>query len=205
MRSCHGSPAAVICIRQRVLPRSRTQTGSLWEASAEIDGKSYSAVSRHGAPQALARVLIAAGVEDQPAEVRSEVCVFDSGAEIRTVLLRGCIRYRSFHTMGKTTFAESATAPLRRTRFEEQPEGLFLRSGEGENAFHRPPDDIVAVPGSVTPKITVGTEERPCATCGRIFRPWRPQAAYCSQPCRQRAYRQRTAHAAGMPVEETTL
>ena len=71
----------MIQIGQRPVPRSRTQTGSPWEASTEIDGKTCSATSRHGGPQALARVLIAAGNADQPVEVRSEVCVFDNGAE----------------------------------------------------------------------------------------------------------------------------
>ena len=61
---------AVIQIRQRLVPRSRTSTGSLWQAETEIDGKTYSATSRHGAPQALARVLIDAGIPDQPVEVR---------------------------------------------------------------------------------------------------------------------------------------
>src|SRR6516162_2878763 len=75
--------ARMICVRQRVVPRSRTHTGSLWEASTEIDGKLYSAASRHGAPHALARALVAAGIPDQPVEVRSEVCVSDNGAEIR--------------------------------------------------------------------------------------------------------------------------
>jgi hypothetical protein len=118
--------------------------------------------------------------------------------------LAGTMTYRSFHAAAKSTYSEG-NQPLRRVRHKEQPEGLFLRSGEDENASRRPLDDIVAIPGSVTPKITAGTEERPCATCGRFFRLWRPQAAYCSPPCRQKAYRQRMASATGMPVEETTL
>ena len=85
----------MIRIRQRIVPRSRTHTGSLWEATAEADGNTYSAASRHGAPQALARELVAAGLADRPVEVRSEVCTFDNGTEIRTEEGAGCIRYRS--------------------------------------------------------------------------------------------------------------
>ena len=59
----------MIHLRQRIVPRSRTHTGALWEAATEFDGNVYSAASRHGAPQALARVLVAAGVPDQPVEV----------------------------------------------------------------------------------------------------------------------------------------
>jgi hypothetical protein len=41
-----------------------------------------------------------------------------------------------------------------------------------------------------------------CVSCGRRFRPTRSDAAYCSSPCRQRAYRARrvTVQAAGLSV-----
>jgi predicted nucleic acid-binding Zn ribbon protein len=32
---------------------------------------------------------------------------------------------------------------------------------------------------------------RPCAVCGTEFRPWRGDARYCSNACRQKAYRRR--------------
>jgi hypothetical protein len=70
----------VIVIRQ--VPRSRSGTGMLWETTAEIDGQTYSAASRHGAPQALARELVAAAIPDESVEVRSDVCISDNGAEI---------------------------------------------------------------------------------------------------------------------------
>jgi hypothetical protein len=115
---------AMILIHQRIVPRSRTGTGSLWEASTEIGGKTYSAASRHGAPQALARVLLAAGIPDQPVEVRSEICVFDDGKTIRTEELKGCIRYRSLHAMARYTFQEG-DRPLHRVSYTERPEGVF--------------------------------------------------------------------------------
>jgi hypothetical protein len=32
---------------------------------------------------------------------------------------------------------------------------------------------------------------RPCAECGEVFTPPRPNASYCSNGCRQKAYRRR--------------
>jgi hypothetical protein len=51
------------------------------------------------------------------------------------------------------------------------------------------------LPDSVTPKIVLGNgqgEFRECETCGRRFRPWRPQALHCSGARRQKAYRERS-------------
>jgi hypothetical protein len=175
----------MIKIRQRPIPRSRTQTGSLWEATAEIDGKSYFAVSRHGAPQALARVLVAAGIADQPVEVRSEVCVIDAGKEMRTEELRGCITYRSLHAMAKWTFTEGAATPLHRVRFQEQPEGVFSIEAPGQEMRFTPLDDLVVVPGPDPPK----TGRRRCVSCDGDFLPTRPWSRFCSSACRLRAHR----------------
>jgi hypothetical protein len=136
----------MIKIRQRPVPRSRTQTGSLWEATAEIDGKSYFGVSRHGAPQALARALVAAGIPDQPAEV----CISDNGAEIRTEQLQGCISYRSLHAMVEATF-EEGDRPLHRARFKERPQIAFpLQPCEQEMRFI-PSAGILPLPSSRKP------------------------------------------------------
>jgi hypothetical protein len=200
----------MIEIRQRPVPRSRTQTGSLWEASTEIDGKTYSATSRHGAPQALARVLLAVGVADMPVEVRSEVCVFDDGTEIRTEQLRGCIRYRSLHTMAKTT-SEEGDRPLHRARFKERPqnaapvqpgeqemrfkppagilgsaeqsEALAGDGGIGQKCVSSPPDDVT-VPVPTEPRQT-----RRCEGCDGDFLPARPWSRFCTPACRLRAHR----------------
>jgi hypothetical protein len=177
----------MIEIRQRIVPRSRTHTGSLWEAVTEIDGQPYSATSRHGAPQALARVLVAAGIADQPVEVRSEVCVFDNGAEIRTEQLRGCIRHRSLHAMAKWTYSEG-NQPLRRVRFQEQPEGVFSVQSSGQKCVSSPPDDVV----EVTPpdgRETQAPAPRRCDGCDSDFVPARPWSRFCSPACRLRAHR----------------
>ena len=134
----------MIHLRQRIVPRSRTHTGALWEAATEFDGNAYSAASRHGAPQALARVLVAAGVPDQPVEVHSEVCLFDDGRTIRTEELKGGIRCSSLHAMAGRTFNEG-DRPLHRTRYTAPPEGVSwsipkrprLSGVVGKNAFHR--------------------------------------------------------------------
>jgi hypothetical protein len=175
----------MIRIRQRIVPGSRTHTGSLWEAMTEIGGKTYSATSRHGAPQALARVLVAAGIADQPVEVRSEVCVLDAGKEMRTEELRGCITYRSLHAMAKWTFTEGAATPLHRVRFQEQPEGVFSIEASGQEMRFTPPDDLVVAPVSDPSK----KGRRRCVSCDVDFFPARPWSRFCSSACRLRAHR----------------
>jgi hypothetical protein len=60
----------VIVVRARPLEETRTpNSGCLWLAECEVDGKHYEARSRHGAANALARQLMAAGIADQPLEV----------------------------------------------------------------------------------------------------------------------------------------
>jgi hypothetical protein len=200
----------MIEIRQRPIPGSRSGTGSLWEASAEIDGKSYSAVNRHGAPQSLARALVAAGIPDQPVEVRSEVCISDSGAEIRTEQLQGCIRYQSLHTIAQTTF-EEGDRPLHRAQFKERPqiafplqpgaqemrfmtpagiltpadqfEALAADGGIGQKCVSSPPDDVT-VPLPTEPRQT-----RRCEGCDGDFLPARPWSRFCAPACRLRAHR----------------
>jgi hypothetical protein len=200
----------MIKIRQRPIPRSRTQTGSRWEASTEVDGKLYSAVSRHGAPQALARALVAAGIPDQPVEVRSEVCISDNGAEIRTEQLQGRISYRSLHAMAEATF-EEGDRPLHRARFKERPQIAFpLQPGAQEMRFMPPagiltpavqskalatdggieqkcvssPLDDVTVPLPTEPRQT-----RRCEGCDGDFLPARPWSRFCTPACRLRAHR----------------
>src|SRR5271166_3266160 len=165
----------MILIWQRIVPRSRTHTGSRWEATSEADGHTYSAASRHGAPQALARVLVAAGIADQPVEVRSEVCIFDNGDEIRTDEPHGCIRYRSLHAMASWACTEG-DRPLRRIPYRQRPEGLFLPRGDGEKAFHRSPDDVVVIPEPEP----LETDLRICVSCGGDFSPTRQAARFCS-------------------------
>jgi hypothetical protein len=53
--------------KQDIIPNSRSkERGSSWRAECTIDGAVYKATSRSGAPYALARVLVAAGIPDGP-------------------------------------------------------------------------------------------------------------------------------------------
>ncbi len=49
------------------------------------------------------------------------------------------------------------------------------------------------------------TGERTCGGCGRSFTPENTRAAYCSSPCRQRAYRRRAKGDAETALVETFL
>jgi hypothetical protein len=179
----------MIHIRQRIVERSRTHTSSRWEATAEIGGKTYSATSRHGAPQALARVLVAAGIVEQPVEVRSEVCVFDNGAEIRTEELRGCIRNRSLHAMAEATFQEG-DRPLHRARFKELPQIAFPLQPCEQGMRFTPPASILGSEDREPQETERTPEVAPrCEGCGNELVLQRVWSRFCSPSCRLRAWR----------------
>jgi hypothetical protein len=61
-------PIAVTC-----RPEEATRTPSsacVWVAEATVDGRTYTARSRHGAPNEAARRLVAAGIGDRPMAIR---------------------------------------------------------------------------------------------------------------------------------------
>jgi hypothetical protein len=93
-----------------------TGRGCPWLISCEIDGVTYSAASRSGAPYALARVLVAAGVLDQPMSVVSQG-------------LKGDARYKSIHKMAGYTIGENATHPMHLTSWH--PYGGRVRGDDG--------------------------------------------------------------------------
>jgi hypothetical protein len=84
----------------------------LYEAETVIGGQRYSARSRRGAPFALARMLIAAGIPDQLVRGTHKG-------------LRGYLSYRSLYRMAELTIRESATVSVRLDRFKERPD--FVR------------------------------------------------------------------------------
>ena len=51
-------------------------------------------------------------------------------------------------------------------------------------------------------KVT-GILSKPCEQCGRAFRPCRSDARFCSQACKQRAYRRRVDPDVGSAARET--
>jgi hypothetical protein len=151
---------------------TRTPNSScLWIAEATVDGHVYVARSRHGAPNELARRLIAVGIAERP-------MVISYRGRARSII------YCSFQAAATWTFSEG-DQPLRRVRYKEQPEGLFLRSGDGENAFHRAQDDLVVTPEPDPLK----TGRRKCVSCDGDFLPARPWSRFCSPGCRLRAHR----------------
>jgi hypothetical protein len=97
----------VITVQCRPLPETRTSNSACaWLAECEVDGRRFNARSRHGAPNALARELVAAGIPDDALEIHFEG-------------LAGTMRYPSFHAAAGWTFSESASTPLRRVPFRE--------------------------------------------------------------------------------------
>jgi hypothetical protein len=94
---------------QRPLEHTQTpQRSCVYEAECEVDGRLYSARSRHGAASELARMLVPAGVADQPVEVRQ-------------VGIKGWMSHRSLHKLARWTYQESAMVPLRRARWRPPP------------------------------------------------------------------------------------
>jgi hypothetical protein len=114
-------PQAVVDIETRMLPNSRSSRGSSWEARATLpDGSTFRCSSRNGAPNELARLLVSAGVVDQPMQTYGE-----DGRKL--------LYYRSLHEAAKWTFEESSGRNLRRTRWTPRPEGLSYGRGNPEN------------------------------------------------------------------------
>ena len=65
--------APAIVVRVRPLEETRTpNSGCVWLAECEVEGWRFEARSRHGAANALARELVAAGIADRPLEVHSD-------------------------------------------------------------------------------------------------------------------------------------
>ena len=100
----------MIAMQQWPLENTRTPEQScIYEAECQVDGQRYSARSRYGAPNKLARLLVAAGLADQP-------------VEIRQAGVKGCISYRSLHELALWRYQETVTAPLRRVRWMPSPD-----------------------------------------------------------------------------------
>jgi hypothetical protein len=154
-----------------IVPGSCAGTGSAYVAETTVGSQRYSATSRHGAPNALAREL--AGVPDDAVEVHYEG-------------LAGCMSYRSLHAMALWTYSEG-NSPLSRTRYVKFERGaVAAEAGVGEPTADVSPEGSgenasVAAPGlSVT---------RSCDGCGASFVPKRSDAKFCSARCRVAAHR----------------
>jgi hypothetical protein len=185
----------MIRVHCRPLPETRTANSACaWVAEAEVDGRRFEARSRHGATNALARELVAAGLPDDMLEIHYEG-------------LAGSMRYRSFYEAAGWTFAESAAAPLRRVPYRQLEE-----PSEGPETLHRPPEKMrfsaadvslegkggeppvfgqsagAANPAPTAYGVSSKSVSR-CRNCGCPFRPRRKWSAFCSPRCRLAAHR----------------
>jgi hypothetical protein len=161
-------------------PDEHTRTSnsaSAWVAEMMVDGRVYVARSRHGAANELARQLVAAGLADRPMVIR-----YRGRA--------GTMTYRSFRATATWTFTEG-DQPLRRVRYRERPEGLFLVCGTGQKCVSSPGDDEVDLPAADTHETHSPTMRR-CEGCQSDFLPARPWSRFCSPACRLRSYRRLT-------------
>ena len=86
----------------------RTSRGCAYKIDCEINGINYSASSRSGAPYALARVLVAAGIENQPMTVFSTGLAGETGYTVaenasQPVHVRRYVAYSRFPGGGVAT------------------------------------------------------------------------------------------------------
>ena len=167
-------------------PDEATRTSNsacVWIAEATVEGRTYTARSRHGPANQLARQLVAAGSPDRPMVIRYRG-------------LAGTMTYRSFHAAATWTFSEGERR-LRRVRYREPPEGVFLGSGTGQKCVSSPVADEVERPPANWRKAEAplpAVETRHCEACDADFRPARPWSRFCGPACRLRAYRRLAGH-----------
>jgi hypothetical protein len=116
-----------LVMSQTMIPDTRTrERGSKWLATCQIDGREYSAESRSGAPYALARVLINAGIPDQP------VMVIIEGHKMG---------YQSLQWMAEHATAESATQSIHLARWKDPAElqrAFSQTAMPNRDKLHRP-------------------------------------------------------------------
>ena len=121
-RSAAGCMTAIaIVIRVRPLEETRTpNSGCVWLAECEVEGRRFEARCRHGAANALARELVGAGFGDAPLEVH-----FEGTA--------GCMRWSSIAAAARYTISEGAATPISRVPWKEFPGAEGLNSREAPN------------------------------------------------------------------------
>jgi hypothetical protein len=156
------------------------ELGRVWIAEATVEGRTYTARSRHSPANQLARQLVAAGFPDRPMVIRYRG-------------LAGTMAYRSFYAAARWTFSEGER-PLRRVRYREPPKGVFLGSGTGQKCVSSPVADEVARPpanGRYAEAPLPAVETCHCEACDAVparlpmvalLRPCLP-AARVSQTC----------------------
>jgi hypothetical protein len=171
----------VISIAVTTWPDEATWTSNsacVWIAEATVEGCTYTAQSRHGPANQLARQLVATGLSDRPMVIRYRG-------------LAGTMTYRSFHAAATWTFSEGERR-LRRVWYREPPEGVFLGSGTGQKCVSSTvADNVERLPasGRKAEAPLPAVETRHCEACDADFRPARSWSRFCGPACRLRAYR----------------
>ena len=92
------------------------ERGAVWIAETVFASIPYIARSRSGAPNALARVLVEAGVADDLMRVYHEG-------------LRGYFEWPSLRKAAARTFSEGASTPLRNLKYTPPPESTETVQG----------------------------------------------------------------------------
>jgi hypothetical protein len=152
-----------------------SNSACVWIAEATVEGRIHIARSRHGPANELARQLVAAGLLDRP-------------MVIRYLGLAGTLTYRSFYAAATWTFSEGERT-LRRVRYREPPEGVFLGGGTGRKCVSSPAADESLPANGRKAAPPPAVETRHCDGCGAVFRPARPWSRFCCPACRLRAHR----------------
>jgi hypothetical protein len=168
-------PITTIFVTCRSDQATRTpNSASAWVAETMVEGRVYVVRSRHGAPNELARQLVAAGLADRP-------------MVMHYLGRAGTTTWRSFHAAAEWTYSEG-DQPLHRVRYREQPEGLFLVYGTGEKCVSSGAADVLEVPPA-DGRETHFPATRRCVGCESDFLPARTWSRFCSPTCRLRAHR----------------
>jgi hypothetical protein len=115
-----------IVVRVRPLENTRTPNSAcLWLAECEIESQHFEARSRHGAANALARELLAAGFADAPLDVHCDG-------------VAGCLRWGSATVAAARTHTEG-NRPLQCTRWiAPQDAAQAIRAPPKQGSKHQP-------------------------------------------------------------------
>lgn len=180
----------MIAVYQHADPGTATPDNSAaWIAECTIDGNTYTARSRRGAPYELARALVAAGIPDGPMRVYSAP-------------LAGYATYPSMHAAALYTITESARSQASRVRWREN--DFWAEKAPGETLADLPGAGAAdalngGVPVGEASSHVAGSETLPCGM-SQVFHcevcsaplaaPRRgPDPRFCGAACRKRASR----------------
>ncbi len=122
-----------------------------WVAETVLDdGRRFTARSRHGAPNELARTLVEAGVADDEMQTYVDL----GGGRMKA------LHYRSFHGTARWTYSEG-DAPLHRARYVSPESIAAAFAGSGQKGGVSVPGDAKAAGTDSTPEIATTSTPAP--------------------------------------------